>query len=69
MRSKLSILFILFLFIGSGFTQDERSMSQNLTYLSTGVSLQMAETGNTVKSTLFSTYTGFPGRTSYSNDD
>ena len=41
MRSKLSILLIYFLFIGKGFTQEEVSMSQNLTYISTGMSLQM----------------------------
>ncbi len=41
MRSKLSILLIYFLFIGKGFTQEEVSMSQNLAYISTGMSLQM----------------------------
>ena len=41
MRSRLSILWIIFLFIGRGFTQDAEPISQNLTYISTGVSLQM----------------------------
>ena len=41
MRSKLSILLILFLFIGRGFTQDAEPESQNLAYISAGMSLQM----------------------------
>ncbi len=41
MRSKLSILLILFLFVGKDFAQEESSVSQNLTYISAGMSLQM----------------------------